>query len=180
MHNASIRGALGRSAAKFNVAAPGPGASREDKEKYPYQRAAYALCTEWEEWVNVVEHVQRVQLINANLAAAGPGPAPVGGHVLNTFGALYAVAGAGWFKFSNYLNAQIGVGHTAGYDANAALPGWKGKALLQIAQYDSSASLEITSKQLADYTSGKSSKVKAISNNPFKNEKIIKDARGRS
>lgn len=172
MHNASIRGALGRSADKFNVAAPGPGSSRDEKEKYPYQAAAYALCIEWEEWVNVVEHDLKTQKINAD-PAMGPG----GPHVTRTFAASFAVADAGWFLFSNYLQTQIASGHTGGYDANAANADWKGKSMLSIAQHDSRANLQITQVQVNNYLSGKTTKVKQVSNNPFKNEAIIKAAR---
>ncbi len=172
MHNASIRGALGRSAEKFDVAAPGVGSSVDEKEKYPFQRAAFALCFEWEEWVNIVEHDIKTQRINADPAMGVGGP-----HVTRSFGGSFGVPDAGWFLFSNYLQTQIAGGHTTGYDANAANGDWKGKLLLSIAEHDSSANLKITQAQVRSYLSGKTSKVKQLSNNPFKNEKIIKEAR---
>jgi len=174
MHNASIRGALGRSGAKFDVGVPGPGSSREDIEKYPYQRAAFALCTEWEEWINVVEHDLRTQAINADPAMGAGGP-----HVTRTFAAQYAVSDAGWFLFKNYLQAQIATGHTTHYDGNAANADWKGHAMVNVAAAGtSSAYLKITQQQVTDYRSGKTSKVKSVSNNPFKNEGIITTALG--
>lgn len=172
MHNASLRGALNRSAAKFNVAAPGPAASIDEEQKYPYQRAAYALCVEWEEWINVVEHDLKTQRINADPAMGGAGP-----HVTRSFAASFAVADAGWFLFTDYLQTQLATGHTAGYDANAANANWVGNTMLHIAQKQSAAALRITQAQVNNYQSGKTSKVKQASNNPFKNESIIKAAR---
>lgn len=175
MHNASIRGTLSRTESKFFVPAPGPGASTEEKKKYPYQQAAYALSKEWEEWVNVVEHDLKTQQINADPAmgiALGVGP-----HVTRSFAALFAVADAGWYLFVNYLNAQIAGGHTTGYDANAGNPNWKGKRILNIVKSKSMAYLKVTQKQVNDYLIGKTRTVKKISNNPFKSESVITEAR---
>jgi hypothetical protein len=101
-----------------------------------------------------------------------------GPHVTRTFAAQYAVADAGWFLFRDYLQAQIAANHTTHYDVNAANADWKGHAMVNIVTNTSSAYLKITQKQVTDYKSGKTSKVKNLSNNPFKNEGIIRDARG--
>jgi hypothetical protein len=169
MHNASIRGPLARAGAKDSPL--GGGASTVERKKYPYQRAAFALSFEWDEWINVVEHHIETQRINADPAMGGGGP-----HVRPTFAAYFAVADAGWFQFGNYLTVQIAAHHTTGYDPNAANPDWKGKKLLDIVQSASMAPLLITQKQVNDYLSGKTKKVKQVSNNPFMANALLLEA----
>ena len=167
MHNASIQGAIGRTNKKFNVNPPGQGASIDEREKYGYQAAAYALCIEWEEWANIAEHDIKAEKINQELGAGGP-------HVTRSYRNVYVTPDRGWFLFSNYLKFQIDNNHTTSYDANAD---WKGKELLKIVEKTSSVYLKITQQQVNDFISGKTKRMKNFSNNPFMSEKLINIAR---
>lgn len=104
-------------------------------------------------------------------AALGPGP-----HVTRGLAGGFAVPGAGWYLFDNYLNTQIATGHTGGYDAIAGNPNWKGKRIMNIVKYKSMAYLTITQKQVNDFLSGKTKKVKKLSNNPFKSMTVVEEA----
>jgi len=172
MHNASVRGALGRNARRF-PAALGPNPSRRETREFEYKVAAYALATEWDEWANVAEHDLKTQKINADPAMAlahGAGP-----HVTRTFAGHFGIPDAGWFRFANYLNDQIAAGHTTAYDANANTPNWAGKRILAVAD-PSKPVFRITPLQVTNYLSGKTQKVKSFGSNPFKSDAILTQA----
>ena len=163
MHNASIRGSLNRSTAKYRDLNLPANATLDEKRRLPYKNAGVALSVEWDEWINVVEHDLRTQCINADPAMGAGGP-----HVTRTFAACYPDPhdGNGWFKFKIYLQNQIDLRHTEHYDPAANREDWKGKKIIHRLQ-DTHPSLNITQKERDDFISGKTKKVKRPENNPF-------------
>jgi hypothetical protein len=143
----------------------------EDKRLYPFRVAALALAMEWDEWIRVAESDARSAKINADPAM----PGGAGAHVTRSFSAGYAVPGAGWFLFDNYLQGQL-AGHTILYDPLAANADWKGIKVLNKVKASSRPTLEITQKQVQDWTSGRTKNIKAAGNNPFKADAIAKEA----
>jgi hypothetical protein len=161
MHNASMRGAVVRTHAKFDVPPPGSGASLEEKKRYLYMRAARALSFEWVEWINIAEHDLRAQAINRD-PTMGAGP-----HVTRTYAHNFAVPDQGWYNFETYLEVQILRGHSNVFDANVDNRDWAGKKILARVKSASPAAMYITQKQEQEWLNGKRTKIKSASNNPF-------------
>lgn len=170
MHNAANKGPLGRAGARLNSPLR-PGTTADQTKEQLYKQANLALSYEWIEWAKTLEHVLRVRKISGELPA---GPPP---QVQDQFGAHYAVADAGWYRFRNYLDDMIARGHTTGYDPNAtAAKTWKGWRILQLAQSKSKAPLEITAKQQAAFETGKKREIKDEGVNPFRADALWQEA----
>lgn len=107
--------------------------------------AGYALANEWQEWINVAESTILVYIVNIQAGAALlPSPPP--------YRAQFNAGPNSWMKFSNYLQAQSGIGgHATHYDAAATGPQWKGFRLLQVVASISgnSSYLEIYPNEIA-------------------------------
>ncbi|MEU9454931.1 hypothetical protein [Streptomyces sp. NPDC048277] len=106
--------------------------------------AGYALSIEWQEWINVVESTILVNIVNSTPGAQLlPSPPP--------YQANFNPGAASWLKFSNYLQAQVKIGHTTSYDKAAPGQQWKGYDILRVVASagGNSSYLEITSNEIA-------------------------------
>jgi hypothetical protein len=161
MHNALNKGAFRRAVDKLN--SPAREGTRSERAQEPlYKSANHALSFEWLEWGKTREHGLRSQLIGQELLAGAHPLAPV----QDQFGAHYAVAGAGWYAFENYLNDMI-TWHTTAYDANANTPGWKGRRILAVAKQKTPALFSITQEQETAFRNGKR-EIKEEAVSPFR------------
>lgn len=178
MHNALNRGAHKRSKLKLTVPRPGPNATPEEMELYPYTRAAKALSMEWDEWIRIPEHQMRTAAINQDPAVTGAlGPNPVTAPYAQAF--LPHPEGYEWYEFVMYLGWMIHRGHTTGYDPDAANPDWVGMQIVKEVRRQRPNSLILMNREVIAWRIGKTKHVKDEAINPFKTRKIIEDARRR-
>ncbi|BCL80425.1 hypothetical protein ccbrp13_28900 [Ktedonobacteria bacterium brp13] len=156
LHNACSRDSFQRTATLFPKGLDKK-ASPDEKESHSYKMAKFALSSEWNEWINIFECSQRIQNINADLNMQDV-------RITNPYERHFAKADQGWYQFPNYLQDQILQKHTAHFDSMAHRPDWIGKRLMAVAD---PASLMITQEQVENWKSGKTTKIKPLSNNPW-------------
>lgn len=156
LHNACSRDSFQRTATLFPEELDKK-ASPDEKEAHSYKMAEFALSSEWNEWINTFECSQRIQNINADLNMQGV-------RITSPYERQFAKADQGWYQFTNYLQDQISQKHTAHFDRMAHSPDWIGMHLMAAAD---PASLMITQEQVEIWKSGKTTKIKPFSDNPW-------------
>lgn len=154
MHNAKSQVAFLNEAADLKAGLTNDPLSADTTINEELYIACHALACEWIEWSKLLEHVSRVEKINAikpntidvNYKNSYTGGDPAQPFKFNT----------GWFLFENYLNLQIEKNHTAGYDklATPDNKAWKGYFILQKALLSHSQLFIITEVQFRMFSIG--------------------------
>ncbi len=170
LRTACTRGAL-EHAKGLKPSDLGPASSPKEKERYPFEMAAFALSGQWILWRNTIEHVLCARAINADSGMGEGGP-----HVRELFKDKYAKVDRGWYNFVSYLKSQIKGENTSRYDPEAAKSYWVGKYIVAVAQKTNPASFRITQEQVRDWRRGSTTQVMSLSNNPFHSPAVIEQA----
>jgi hypothetical protein len=130
----------------------------------PYLKAAYALSTEWIEWNRVAEACLRANRIDHDLG---------GNQILREWERFFTAPGRGWFIFDNYLQTQVRMGHTNGYDPQSRHHGWVGGEILAQVRHENASTLLISRDELNDFYSGQRKYIKHTDGNPFRADKVL-------
>ncbi|GAA1170736.1 hypothetical protein [Pseudonocardia alaniniphila] len=198
MHNALNRGEAVRTGSTFAPHLPRsmggpPMPTLEQARAQKYYVAARALAIEWDEWATVIEADLNSLKVNFELANSGDTWRDAIDDNLN-----FLIDGAGnrhpdlerevqtpfissfstadprsWRDFSNYLEKQLRMNHTTGYDVNARSRDWIGRKMLEIVEDENHAALLIGKPEIRDFLEGRTRKVKPGFANPFKNTYIV-------
>jgi hypothetical protein len=197
MHNALNRGEAVRTGSTFAPHLPRsmggpPMPTFEQARAQKYYVAARALAIEWDEWATLIEADLNALKVNFELAdgadtwrnaidenldflvdGAGNVHPDLEREVQTPFISSFSTADPrSWRDFSNYLEKQLQMNHTAGYDMNARSRDWIGRKTLELVQDENPAALLIGRPEIRDFLEGRTRKVKPGSANPFKNTHI--------
>jgi hypothetical protein len=108
------------------------------------KKAAYAVATEWTEWINVAESTILVYIVNAQAGVALLSAPP-------EFRAQFDAGPDSWLKFGNYLRMQVNTNHTFSYDPAATGAAWRGYDVLRVVASTgrNNSDLEIYTNEIA-------------------------------